>query len=189
MLYKPDQSDGVADVMQNIKPSQTLEFGKEYTVEELIRRMIVYSDNGAATLLYAQLNADYLSSIYSDMGVEQPNIGRTENYMSVSEYAAFFRILYNASYLNRDMSEKALNLLSKSEYKNGLLAGVPADIVVSHKFGERIYDNIFQLHDCGVIYHPKSPYILCLMTRGENFANLEGAIKDISKGVYDEIGK
>ncbi|MDO8560151.1 MAG: serine hydrolase [bacterium] len=57
--------------------------------------------------------------------------------MSVKDYASFFRILYNASYLNREQSERALGLMTKTRFRDGIIAGVPAGRPVAHKFGER----------------------------------------------------
>jgi beta-lactamase class A len=131
-------------------------------------------------------------SVFDDLGINMPEIYNPENVMPVRDYASFFRILYNASYLNRDMSEQALKLLSTVEYKNGLSGGIPQTVPLSHKFGEResLTDDkkvIRQLHDCGIVYHPKRPYLICVMTKGENFSDLSKAIIGISKLVYEQI--
>ena len=93
-----------------------------------------------------------------------------------------------ASYLNEKYSEKALELLTRTEYKNGLVAAVPKEIVVAHKFGER--NNVQsekQLHDCGIIYYPDHPYLLCIMTRGSDYGTLEIAIQDVAVKVYRSL--
>ena len=86
-------------------------------------------------------------------------------------------------------SEEALDLLTKSEFKDGLVAGVPPGVTVAHKFGERGAEGerMRQLHDCGIVYCPRSPYVLCVMTRGEDFQQLIGTTEDISRLVYGEI--
>ena len=161
---------------------------QKYTVDELIRRMIVYSDNMAYNLLNDNVNGSVVMSVYNDLGVDisSAQANPNGNIISVTGYSSFFRILYNSSYLNRDMSEKALKYLSQSVFTQGLVAGVPNDIVVSHKFGERQYLDTGekQLHDCGIIYDPDTPYLLCVMTRGNNFSNLISTIKNISNMVY-----
>ena len=112
--------------------------------------------------------------------------------LSVRQYASFFRLLYNASYLNRTHSEQALALMAGSSYVKGLAAGVPKSVPVAHKFGERgnLDANIrYQLHDCGIVYHPHTPYLLCIMTQGDDFARMERAIRDISRLFYEEVEK
>lgn len=174
---------------QNIAPTQTLERDKEYTVDDLIKRMIIYSDNGAYELLLDNIDNMKIYQVYLDLDVDiskaqdDPN----GNIISVSGYASFFRILYNASYLSKEMSEKALALLTQTEFYNGLVAGVPLNIKVAHKFGERQFLPSLekQLHDCGIVYSPAKPYLLCVMSRSESFENAANFIKEVSKTIYD----
>ncbi len=178
---------------QNILPEKTLELNQPYSVEELIKRMIIFSDNNAYRLLLDHIDNDLVYKVYTDLGVDisKAKNNPTGNILSVSGYASFFRILYNASYLNRSMSEKALNLLSQTTFHQGLVAGVPNNVTVAHKFGERHYTNTgeYQLHDCGIIYVPDKPYLLCVMTRGNNFNNLSQIISQISETIYQEINQ
>lgn len=173
----------------NIMPTKKIISGQTYTVDELLTYMITDSDNHAANILLNEIPKDFFIKTYSDLGLAFPDISQPDNYMTVKDYASFFRVLYNASYLNKNYSEKALNLLSKSEYKNGLVAGVPSHTEVAHKFGERRDEakNINQLHDCGIIYKQDKNYLLCIMTRGQNFDNLATTIKDISELVYQNV--
>lgn len=181
------------DDYQYIKPSMKIELGKEYTIEDLISRMIKHSDNLAGSLLRENMNtvAVPLEKVLSDFGVDfELGVG---DELSVKNYASFFRILFNSSYLNRESSEKALDLLSQTEFDDGLVAGVPQDLAVSHKFGERSSSQTArQLHDCGIIYYPKHPYLLCTMTRGTvgatgDYVDISKAIGEISRLVYEEI--
>jgi hypothetical protein len=87
------------------------------------------------------------------------------------------------------MSEKALSLLNKSDLKNGLAAGLPNNIIIADKFGERnnLDDGVKQLHDCGIIYYPDNLYYLCVMTKGSSFEDLEKILKNISAITYNEV--
>ncbi|MFA6369128.1 MAG: serine hydrolase [Candidatus Shapirobacteria bacterium] len=176
---------------QNITPTQTLELDKEYTVEDLINRMIIYSDNAAYELLLDHIDNMKIFKVYQDLDVD---ISRAQqdpngNIITVKDYSSFFRILFNSSYLEEKMSEKALNILSKTQYYKGLIAGVPQNITVSHKFGERQFlpSREKQLHDCGIVYLPEKPYLLCIMSRANDFNQAANFIKQISKTVYDNI--
>lgn len=174
------------DAMETIKPSQPMEAGKEYSVEDLLYRMIAFSDNNAMSLLVENLPLSIQDKVYKDLGITIPGVRGTEDYMTVADNASFFRILYNASYLNKDDSEKALSLLTKVDFAQGIRAGVPKAVTVANKFGERSYNGQQQLHDCGIVYLKDHPYLLCMMTRGNNFKKLASSLTDISRLVYTE---
>lgn len=162
----------------------------------MLERMIVESDNNAFALLYQNINEKELKEVYTDLGLSIPE-NEKENltdFMSVKAYASFFRVLYNSSYLNREMSEKALEWLTRSTFSLGLRAGVPETIPIAKKFGERNFsDDTFdpnslkEIHDCGIVYYPDHPYLLCVMTKGKDYEKLASVIKDISKIVFKKV--
>jgi len=159
-----------------------------YTIEELLTRMIAYSDNNAFNLLTLHLPYEQIAEVHEDLGLTVPRETTPDDFISVQQYASLFRVLFNASYLNRSMSEKALSILATASYKNGLVAGVDNNIEVAHKYGVRHgNDGIDQLHDCGIIYYPTHPYLICIMTKGSEFVPLATAISDLSRTVYQDI--
>jgi beta-lactamase class A len=166
-----------------------LQSGVSYTVEELLEQMIIYSSNNATNILVNLLTEEELYQSSQDLGVNLQKQPDDDFTVSVNDYASFFRVLYNASYLTSSHSEKALELLSKTAYKNGIVAGVPENVIISHKFGEREDKKTkeIQLHDCGIVYKPKRPYLLCIMTKGTNIKIQEQVIQNISKFVYQTI--
>jgi hypothetical protein len=138
-------------IQQNYNYADPLVKGQSYSVKELVERMITTSDNVAMTLLIDEslISLDLLERVYDDLGVGTPS--STPKVDSIT-YASFFRILYNATYVSRNMSEYALKVMSNSEFSEGLRAGVPQGVNVSHKFGERhdLDTGERQLHDCGI---------------------------------------
>jgi beta-lactamase class A len=174
---------------QNFKPTQTLVFGNTYTIRDLIYRMIVYSDNNAFTFLTKVVDPVLFDKVYSNLRLLNPRVTKDDEFLSVQTYESFFRILYNASYLTRDSSDWALDILSKSEFRTGLVSGVPSAIKVSHKFGEKsdAAEGTVQLHDCGIIYYPRHPYLLCVMSKGPNFEVLDDVIAEISRLAFTEV--
>lgn len=175
---------------QNITPKDSIQIGKSYTFEDLLERMMIYSDNAALTLLEDNIEPQLIDKVTLDLGVETANDSSPIDFMSVKGYAGLFRILYNASYLNKEYSEKTLQILSKSDFNKGIVAGLTPDVTVSHKFGERQLDtSSFQLHDCGIVYFKKGPYLLCIMSRGNSMQNLEQFINRVSSITYSGIQK
>jgi beta-lactamase class A len=65
LLKKKLKYDGKFDKAkeQYFKPQVTLEAGKSYTIDELIYRMIAYSDNNAWRILLDHIDTDYLNSV------------------------------------------------------------------------------------------------------------------------------
>ncbi len=191
LTYLPTKNN---ELTQDILPSVTLTPEQKYPIEELIKNMIVYSDNQAYDLLLNNIDNQLLIETYQDLGVDiskafnDPN----GNIISVKNYAAFFRILYNGSYLSNAMSEKALSLLSQVQFQDGLVKGVNnPNIKIAHKFGERSYTDTGekQLHDCGIVYLPQKPYLICTMTRGQDFKKLSSVIAEISKIIYEDVSQ
>jgi len=180
--------------IQNIKPESELEKGKEYTIEELLYRMIVYSDNEMVGPLFDFVGSDFINKTFIDLGVYVPtNSGLETDFLSPKIYTAIFRSLYTSTYLRPENSEKILDLLTKTTFKDGLVAGVPENVPVAHKFGEREIKNsedgsvVRNLYDCGIIYNSEHPYILCIMAKGQNWDDLKAIIKNISNLVYQKM--
>ena len=183
-----DMGDGL---VQYFKPEKTIEEGKAYSVDDLIYDSLVYSDNLSNDLLKGYLakignGQDLILRTLKDLGLTEPTSVVSSD-ISTRSYASIFRILYNASYLNNEDSDKVLSILSESKFDMGIAAGIPKDVRIANKFGERDLPEQKQLHDCGIVYFPGNPYLLCVMTRGKSYDSLTSVIKDISKIVYDDM--
>lgn len=188
--------DGSFDLNENehfrspywIKPNRL------YTVHDLLSAMIVNSDNNATQVLDANINHSSLLEVFTDLGLSIPADDAPEiDFMSPKSFTYFFRVLYNATYLSDEFSEKALNLLAGPDFPRGIQSTVPAGVTVAQKFGERSVFNSLgvlqsrELHDCGIIYYPAKPYLLCVMTKGKDFADLTSIIQNISSMTYEEM--
>ena len=184
ILYEKQQSQAI----QNIEVAHPLVIGERYTPDFLLERMITESDNESAYLLYTLVGSERVGEIYTQFGLSAPLAGRDYS-IRVRDYATFFRVLYNATYLTPESSERALRILASTQFDTGIMAGVPAGTPVANKFGERRYgnDSAIQLHDCGIVYAPERPYLLCVMTRGTDIASLSKMISEISRTVYSRV--
>ena len=173
------------DKQQFIPPKNRPQVGASYTVETLLRNMIVYSDNISMYLLGNDIDRELVGHLYADLGLPLPLKG-SEYRISAKDYARYFRLLYSAIYLNKDSSEQALKLLIQSDFHDGIVAGVPQNLLVAHKFAERErgVDGV-QLHDCGIVYYPNRPYLICVMTEGQKLDTLKEIIQNISRIIYE----
>lgn len=163
--------------------TSTVTLGSTYTVLEMIELMMVYSDNVATLLLLEKIDPATKEKVYRDLALPFPDLfNHNKSYITAREYSSFFRILYNSTYLKPDYSEKALQILSRSDFKLGIEAGLPPGTKVSHKFGVSTNtENVKQLHDCGIVYSNHSaPYSLCIMTSGRDFYKMASVIGEVT---------
>lgn len=172
----------------NLEVEDNLTVGEEYSVLTLIERAIIKSDNVAFQLLVKNIPEEQIKKTHEDLGIAYPSSSTPDDFISVKAYSSLFRVLYNASYLSRNFSEQLLAMLSQAEFKNGLVAGAPEGTLIAHKFGiQNNSSEIKQLHDCGIVYLPDKPYLLCVMTKGENLSELENTIENISRDIYHAV--
>lgn len=183
---------GSIDVNQNTEGGEeSIQPNTPYTIRELLTKMIVYSDNYSYKILTHELNTPspvgaYLT--FRDLDVLSMMLAPKANIISIQSYSNLFAVLYNTGYLSKESSQFALELLAKSTFTDGLVDGVPQGVRVAHKFGHRILDTgEDQLHDCGIVYHPTTTYILCVMTSGADFPTEESVVADVSRVVYDGV--
>jgi len=180
----------IPEIETYFKPSEEVEENKAYTVGNLAERMIRFSDNKAAFLIAKIISADKLLKVYNELGLEQSD-NLNDYPLSARQFSILFRILFNASYLSKQSSEAALSLLAQTQFDKGLRAGVPVEIRIAHKFGERISNDgkEYQLHDCGIVYAPEKPYLLCVMTKGKDFDKMAELIASVSKKVFSHVSE
>ncbi len=175
----------------NKKAETVLVVGKVYTIEELVEIMLINSDNAAKDTLLAFLDIRHLQAIFNIAHLVDPTKSSTYE-ISSREYSLFLRVLYGSSFLNEEHSEILLRLLSSATFTQGLVSGVPQNIPVAHKYG--VFEAVKEvegkevtsqfLHDCGIVYHPNSPYVVCIMTKGKDEKTLSDIISQVSSILY-----
>lgn len=164
--------------------SNSIQVGNKYTVRELLKFMIKYSDNQATNLLNENIDIEIFGKVFTDLGLAIPDWKAGSYPISAREYSIFMRTLYNGSYLNNENSEIGAQLLSECDFKLGLFAGLPKGTKVAHKFGEAGKVNEQQLSESAIVYLDNNCYVLTIMTAGKDYKQLPNIIKEISAAVY-----
>ncbi|MBK7214506.1 MAG: serine hydrolase [Bacteroidales bacterium] len=170
-----------------VNVSESIKIGQKYTVRELLRYMIQYSDNDATFLLNRNMDVATFNKVFSDFGLSVPDSRSSIYQMSVTEYSNFMRALFNGSYLDPNNSEYAVELLTKSDYKNGIVQGLPNGVEVAHKFGEEGNVNNQELHESGIVYLENSPYLITIMTKGKDLSKQSKVLGEISAKVFQSL--
>ena len=175
-------------------PSQTynskqIELGKSYTVKELLKYMIAYSDNNATYLLNKNVDMEVFKKLFADLNIPLQGINNGNIKMNVKDCSMLLKVIYNSAYLSIDHSEFASELLAQCDFKAGMVKALPANIKIAHKFDEMGDATTRQLHESGIIYINHSPYLLTIMTKGNDITKLPAVLSDITILSYLDISK
>lgn len=160
---------------------------------KVIDEMIISSDNTAVSMIYYSLTQEEREDIFYHIGQRNPDENPEFPYVvemySPKEIANAYRVLYNSSFLTRKNSQYLLELLSKTKFRQDIPRGLPSSTRVAHKIGEGTKASKPELkqityNDCGIVYYPKRPYIVCVMSEGIELKNASDLIASISEKLY-----
>lgn len=173
-------------IPQQTYTANSIQPGKPYSVRELLRYMIQYSDNNATYVINTNMNVNTFMRVFSDLGLENPNVADRNFQMTAHDYSVFWKALYNSAYLNIKNSELAMSWLTETSFDKGIAAGLPKGTKVAHKFGEW-GDGVggHELHDAGIVYLEGLPYMVVIMTKGTKMETLPEVVSSIAKTVHE----
>jgi beta-lactamase class A len=166
--------------------------GARVPIKELVRLALTESDNTAYRALFDQLTNQEVHEVYVglDVSIErQQEGGLFYPIISPKSYSSIFRSLYLSSFLTKNHSNYILETLTQSASKDKLAAGVPDTVKIAHKIGvfkklDSPSQNLFV--DCGIVYVPDRPYILCASV-SDTDEEAKRHLSYISKMIYEYI--
>lgn len=161
--------------------------GTTLTAEEAIRLSLINSDNTASNVLRSAIPALAIDHVFDSLDIPKDAKGAF-HIISPKNYSSILRSLYLSSYLTETSSNEILDILTMTVFDDKIAAGVPKNIKVAHKIGvfsakdapEKTYS------DCGIVYIPQRPYLLCIMTKS-NEEKAREHMQHISKMVYGYV--
>lgn len=160
--------------------------GTRFTVEELMKEMLLSSDNTAYRIFVRNLDFTELFAVVEEVGIEA--LFTKDGTISAKEYSRLFRALYISSFLKRENSQKILGWLTESKFKAFLSQGLPEEVKFSHKFGE---DNDLQAYlDSGIVYVDSRPYIISVAINSKDIGGkkrVEEIMKLVSEKAYQYV--
>jgi len=170
---------------------QWMKAGREYTIWNLIRMMIVLSDNTATRMLVDEIGRENINLYLQSIGLNQSNIlddtmlnepPLPMNLTTPEEMALLLIKIHQSRIFNLSSSREMLSFMKNQRYRWGIWRGVPRGIVVADKTGE--VGGV--LNDAGIVFSTSGPYVLSVFTNG--FKRLREArlvINQVSSLVYE----
>ena len=168
--------------------------GSEYTIEDLIKLMMVQSDNTAANILIDKLGMDNVNKTIKSLGCVDTELNRKmmdmdalnngiDNYTSVNDLSLTLNKLYNSECVNSNYDNIMLDIMKGHQLKSKIPNKLPEGTIVAHKSGEM---NGIE-NDAAIVYTDKGDYILCILTDSGTSNEQTIAISDISREIYDKF--
>lgn len=172
--------------------------GQTISLRNAARLALHNSDNTAVSIIkrvITPLVTDETDSIQSldiayTFGADGSGNPSSEKVLKINarSYGSVLKCLYYACFVNVRDSQEILGYLVGSAGNDRLTAGVPNSVKVAHKVGSAIKAQ----SDCGIIYQPGKPYLICLMFW--DYPNSSGKetsdyFKNVSKMLYNYVSK
>lgn len=179
VLFYEDRNDDFGTLYRR-------EAGTRLTIEELLKELLINSDDTAHRILIRNLEAENFEEMLNGLGMEE--LYDKDYNITAKEYSRIFRSLYTSSFLKREYSEMVLRWLAETPFDYYLGSGVPDDILFSHKIGE--HDPEATYLDAGLVYVPNRPYLLTVMVKvadGSDETTAKEIMREISEAVYHYV--
>lgn len=152
----------------------------EMTVTEALTQMITISHNYAALLLAEKVKNSVVKDYIQNNGFSNSSLGEPPK-TTASDIALFFEKLYKGKIVDKEYSDKMIELLKKQQLKNGLPRFLPEGTIIAHKTGEIDWYK----HDAGIVFSPAGDYLIVILSESDSPPGAQERIADVSKAVYD----
>lgn len=158
---------GELDLASEVMP------GKTY--ETCIDLAIVRSDNPCALAMGDKIGWQANDGFLASQGFGSTTLGRTGGFFTTAKDTMNYLLkLQNGSLVQSNYGSSMLSQMRRQIYRAGIPAGSTG--TVANKVGFIDGYN----HDAGIVYHPNGTYVLVIMSKGSNFANIADLSRQIS---------
>lgn len=146
--------------------------GVEVTVQDLMRLMIVVSDNTASNMMLDILGMDAVNAFIAAAGLEDtaivkkfmapPPAPHVFNYTTALDTVCLLEGIYRRRTLPEAAAAEFFEILKRQHYVEKIPRYISSSVQVANKTGE-ISD---ARHDCAVVFHSERPYAVAVFTDG-----------------------
>ncbi len=170
--------------------------GQTETTRELMRLMITVSSNLATNLLIERVTPERVMDLMRTIGAINIRVLRgvedgkafqqgLNNTTTARDLMIILRRIAERRAVSGKASDEMIKIMLDQKFNEGIPAGLPPGVRVSHKTGSITRIN----HDAAIVYpRGRKPYVLVVLTRGiEDEKLAHKLIADISLVVYEAV--
>jgi beta-lactamase class A len=134
--------------------------GSGMDIADCLNAMITVSDNTCGRALGSIVGWQALNPTLTSTGFTGTDMTNPAQDTDAHDVALLFQRLYAGTLASPASNANFLNLLKSQRVNNRLPVGLPAGTVIAHKTGD-LDDYV---HDAGIVYGPKSDYLVVVMS-------------------------
>lgn len=150
-----------------------------YNLEFNLKQMVNQSNTVAWEMIDDFLGIEPQEDFARSLGLT--SFKMRENEISPRDAVLLFQKLYQGKILNERLTKKLLGYMQNTETENLITPKIPKEIPLYHKSG--LFEG--QVHDVGIVVHPKRPFIFAIFTVNKIRPDYEGRAKLIQKAAQE----
>lgn len=168
---KASDKVGGAGVLQNKSVGTVL------TYRELAFLMGSQSDNTAFNIVRRILGDENIEETIKTIGMNKTSL--KENETTPYDIGVFFQKLFKGGIISEDSTSEILESLTNTIYEEHLVAGIPRDVRVAHKYGREVH----VVNDAGIVFADK-PFVVVIMSKGVVEKEADEIFPELSEIVF-----
>jgi len=146
--------------------------------KDLVRLMGKQSDNTAFNIARNILGDEEIENVIKHIGMA--NTSLFENETTPYDIGTFFEELWKGNVVSEESRDEILEFLTDTIYEEHLVAGIPDDVSVAHKYGREVH----VVNDAGIIFTDE-PFIIVIMSKGVVESEADEIIPELAQIVYE----
>jgi beta-lactamase class A len=143
------------------------------TVEGCFEVMIVNSNNPCAKAFGDRIGWQNIENMMRGLGLANTELSPSL-YTTANDLSLFLYKLQNGSLVSAADQARLLGLMKRQIYRQGIPQGT--GLSVADKVG--FIDSY--IHDAGIVYGPRGPYVMVIMTSGSSWSGIADAARQIN---------
>jgi beta-lactamase class A len=155
--------------------------GDQHTYQDLLTDLIRYSDNTAWRAIMRSLGAGSIDAYAASLGAGDCH--QWDDGCTAREAGSLLVRLAFGRLLSAGSTQLLLGLLESTVFNDRINYYLPG-VTVAHKVGM----DGGVINDCGIVYAPGSPFVICVFTTTSDPRTGVQAIRDITRAAYHYLG-
>ena len=182
-----------ADVVGGTGEIQNMAAGTKLDYRELLRQMIVSSDNTATNVIIRRVGMDAVNAEAKALDLKATKLQRImmdldaakegrDNYTSADDLAKLLQMVYDGTFVDGQSSKLMLEILEQQKDNDNISKGLPEGTKFAHKTGS----GTTVLHDGGIVEGDHPFVLVCLCGDDDRFSDqaAQKAMANVGKVAY-----